>query len=107
MLPYLNAMLITAVTETIVLWWCRYRSWKVLSYFFVLNLISNFLVNFTYRQMYGLWPQIILVPSLELGVYLFEVVLLGLMTGYNRKLFLCVLLSNLITYSLGVILYGI
>ena len=106
MVVYLFPMLITAITETIVLWCCRYRGWKVLSYFFVLNLISNFLVNFTYRQVYGLWPKIILVPSLELGVYVFEVALLGLMTGYNKKLFWSVLLSNVVTYTLGVILYG-
>jgi len=99
-------MLITAITEAIVLWCCRYRGWKVLSYFFVLNLISNFLVNFTYRQVYGLWPKIILVPVLELGVYIFEAVFLGLMTRYNKKLFLSVLLSNVMTYTLGVILYG-
>ena len=106
MLLYLNAMLITAIIETIVLWCCKYRGWKVLSYFFILNLVSNFLVNFTYRRVYGLWPKIILVPALELGVYIFEVALLGLMTGYNKKLFLSVLLSNIITYSLGVLLYG-
>lgn len=106
MLAYLTAMLITAVTETIVLWVCKYRNWKVLAYFFVLNLISNFLINFTYRYTYYMFPKIILVPLLELGVYVFEVSLLGLMTGYNKKLFWCVLLSNIITYSIGVILYG-
>ena len=105
-MTYLNAMLITAVVETIVLWCCKYRGWKVLTYFFVLNLVSNFLVNFIYRQTYGMWPKIALVPTLEFGVYVFEVVLLGLMTGYNKKLFLSVLLSNVITYTLGVLIYG-
>ena len=106
MLTYLIAMLITAVTETIVLWLCKYHGWKVLSYFFVLNLISNFLVNHIYHHTYYMLPKLALVPLLELSVYVFEVVLLGLMTGYNKKLFLSVLLSNIITYSLGVLLYG-
>ena len=106
MLSYLNAMLLTAIIETIVLWCCRYRGWKVLAYFFVLNLVSNFLVNFAYRHTYYMLPKIMLVPLLEFAVYLFEVGLFGLLSGYNKKLFFCVLLSNLISYSLGVLLYG-
>ena len=105
-MSYLNAMLITAVVETIVLWCCKYRVWKVLTYFFILNLTSNFLVNFIYRQTYYMLPKIALVPMLEFGVYVFEVALLGVMTGYNKKLFLSVLLSNVITYTLGVLIYG-
>ena len=100
------AMLITAVVETIVLWCCGYRSWKLLIYFFVLNLASNFLVNFTYQHVYHMLPKIVLVPLLEFAVYVFEVGFLGLMTGYNRKLLLCVLLSNVVSYGLGVALYG-
>jgi len=106
MIYYLNAMFLTAVIETIVLWCCRYRGWKVLSYFFVLNLVSNFLVNFAYRHTYYMLPKTMLVPLLEFSVYLFEVGFLGILLGYNKKLFSCVLLSNLISYSLGVLLYG-
>ena len=102
----INAMLITAISETIFLWFCRYRSWRILGYFFILNLISNFTANVVYRNAYYVLPKIVLVLLIEFGVYVFEIGLLGLATGYNKKLFLCVLLSNIITYSLGVILYG-
>ena len=99
-------MLITAVVETIVLWCCKYRSIKTLCYFFLLNCISNLTLNLTYQHIWMMAPKIILVPLLEFLVYVFETGFLGLATGYNKKLFLCVLLSNIITYSLGVILYG-
>lgn len=100
------AMLITATVETIFLWLCRYRGWSILGYFFALNLVSNFIANGIYRNVYYMLPKIALVLLIEFGVYVFEVGLLGLAIGYNKKLFLCVLLSNMITYSLGVILYG-
>ena len=100
------AMFLTAITESIILWLCRYRSWMILVYFLGLNLISNFLANSVYQYMYYTAPKIALILLIELGVYVFEVGLLGLATGYNKKLFYCVLLSNIITYSLGVVLYG-
>ena len=106
MISYLTAMLITAVTETILLWCLKYRGWKVLTYFFILNLVSNFLVNFVYQHTYYMLPKVALIPMLEFGVYAFEVALLGLMTGYNKKLFICVFLTNLFSYSLGVLMYG-
>ena len=99
-------MFLTAIIEVFLLWFCRYHSWKILAYFFGLNLISNLLANLLYQNLYYTLPKIILIISLELTVYLFEVGLLGLMTGYNRKLFLCVLLTNLMTYVLGVLIYG-
>ena len=43
--PIFFAMGLTAVIETFLLWCFKYRTWKVLTYFFILNLISNFLVN--------------------------------------------------------------
>ena len=107
MSSYLIAMFITAVVETIVLWCCKYRYWKELGYFFLLNLISNFLVNFTYQHIWNMMPKGVLIFLLELGVYVFEVTLFGLITGYRKKMFFCVLLTNLISYSLGVLIYGI
>ena len=68
---FLKAMFLTAVIETFVLWCLRYRGWKVLSYFFVLNLVSNFLINFTYFNTWMLMPKYVLIPVLEFSVVIF------------------------------------
>lgn len=101
--PILFAMGLTAIVETFLLWCFKYRGWKVLTYFFILNLISNFLIN----AIYGYYGDIYWVPVLELGVVLFEAALLGLMTGYNKKLWLSVFATNLISFLLGVLLFGL
>ena len=103
----LVAMPLTAIVETFLLWCFRYRGWKVLSYFFVLNLISNLLINLAYRNLWGIVPKDVLILSLELIVILFEVTLLGLMTGYNKKLCFSVFFTNLCSFLLGVLLLGI
>ena len=103
---FLQAMLLTAVIETFVLWCFKYRGWKVLSYFCVLNLVSNFLINLTYYHTWMLMPKYVLIPILEFSVVIFEASLLGLMTGYNKKLWLSVFLTNLISYTTGVLIYG-
>jgi len=101
--PILFAMWLTAVIETFLLWCFKYRTWKVLIYFFILNLISNFLVNALYSYYGDIW----LVPVLELGAVVFEAALLGLMTGYNKKLWLSVFATNLISFLTGVLLFGL
>ena len=99
-------MFLTAVIETIVLWCLKYRGWKVLSYFFVLNLVSNFLLNCTYFHIFGIAPKYVLIPALEISVVIFEAGLLGLMTGYSKRVWGSVFLTNLISSSIGVLLYG-
>ena len=103
----LFAMGLTAVIETFLLWCFKYRGWKVLSYFFILNLISNFLANFVYQNLWGMVQKDILILSLELAVVLFEAILLGIMTGYNKKLWFSVFLTNLCSFLFGVFLFGI
>ena len=123
----LFTMILTAVIETSVLWCFKYRGWKILTYFFILNLISNFIVNlgatelplhicFTFFDnacfMYsggGMFDTIYYycILFLELFAVVFEAGLLGLMTGYNKKLWLSVFLTNLISFLLGVLLFGL
>lgn len=126
-LSVLFAMFLTAVIETFLLWCFKYRTWKVLTYFFILNLISNFLVNlgaaelpfhicFTFFNndcfMYsggGMLNTVYYycIPFLELFAVVFEIGLLGLMTGYNKKLWLSVFATNLISFLTGVLLFGL
>ena len=116
------AMFLTAIVETFLLWCFKYRGWKVLTYFFILNLISNlginiisdiicrFIVDFFEIPGYGLAYREVFnycVPFFELSVVLFEASLLGLMTGYNKKLWLSVFATNLISFLLGVLLFGL
>ena len=117
----LVAMFLTAVVETILLWCFKYRGWKVLTYFFILNLISNFLVNlgaevlpelFIEDDVYfysGRLGQLYYycIPFLELFAIVFEAGLLGLMTGYNKKLWISVFLTNLTSFLTGVLLFGL
>ena len=104
---YIIAMLLTAIIETFVLWCLRYRKFWVLVYFFVLNLISNFIVNFIYQNIWYVVPKIVIVPVLELSVFIFEIFFMGIYVGYNKKMFASVFLTNFISFMTGVILFGI
>lgn len=101
--PIFFAMSLTAIIETFLLWCFKYRGWTVLTYFFILNLISNFIIN----TIYDYSGDGLLVPALEVGAVVFEAGLLGLMTGYNKKMWLSVLATNLISFLTGVLLFGL
>ena len=103
----LTTMLLTAIIETIFLWWCGYHRVLVLAYFFGLNMISNCSANILYKQMTYMAPKPMLMILLELGVILFEYALLGLLTGYSKKLISCVALANAFSFIIGLILFTI
>lgn len=104
---YITAMFLTAIIETIVLWCLRYRKFLVLVWFFVLNLISNFIVNVIYQNFYYVIPKLVLIPILEISVVIFEILGLGLLTRYTKKMCVTVFFTNLISFLTGVILFGI
>ena len=104
---YLTAMFLTAGIETFGMWCCGYRKRRVLSYFFVLNLISNLAANLFYQNTQLAVPDNWLVFGIETAVVLFEIALLGLMTGYNRKMTACVLIMNLLSFACGKIIFGL
>ena len=104
---YITAMFLTASIETFILWCLRYHKFRVLVWFFVLNLISNFIVNVVYQNLYYVVPHIVLVPGLELSVVIFEILGLGLLTRYTKKICVSVFFTNLISFLTGVILFGI
>ena len=104
---YITAMFATSIIETFVLWVLKYRRFWVLAYFFVLNLVSNFIINVIYQNFYYIAPKIVLVSGLEFCVFVFESMLMGIVVGYNGKMFLSVFLTNLISFLVGVFLFGI
>lgn len=107
MIPIFFAMFLTALVETCLLWCFKYRSKKLLFFYFVLNLISNFVANISYQKLWGIIPQGWLIFILETGVLFFEIVLFGLTIGYNKKLYYSVFLTNLISFLLGILLFGL
>lgn len=100
-------MFLTALVETCFLWCFKYRRKKLLFFYFVLNLISNFVANISYQKLWGIIPQGWLIFILETGVLFFEIVLFGLADGYNKKLYYSVFLTNLISFLFGVLLFGL
>ena len=110
---YFFPMVLTAAIETFVLWrFKEYRKWGILAYFAILNLISNVLVNYLHATSFFSGNDNLLAPShadiflLELGAVLFEFIWLGLKTGYSKKLLFVVFICNLISFLIGVILFG-
>ena len=103
----LTTMFLTAIIETIFLWWCNFRKVLALVYFFGLNLLSNCAANIVYAQLIQTTPKLFLMVAIEICVILFETAMLGLLTGYSKKMFTCVLLSNLFAFFVGLIVFAI
>ena len=102
----LYAMFLAGVVETFILWRFRYRGWKNLIYIFVVNLLSNYIVNQYYD--YVLWrvqviPIAILI--LETAAILFETLLLGIVLKYSKKLFGSVVLANIVSFFVGLVIF--
>lgn len=95
------SMILTGILETFCLWCFGYKERKVLAYFFILNLLSNYAVNILYCQQYGG------IIVLEISAICFETLALGLLTKYSWKLFWDVIKTNIISFVVGVIAYVI
>ena len=91
------SMILTGILETYCLWCFGYKRREVLTYFFILNLLSNYAVNILYTQQhYG-------IIVLEISAICFESLALGLLTKYSWKLFWDVTKTNIISFVVGVI----
>lgn len=107
-LIYFMAALLTAMIETTFFWCCKYRSKAFLTYVFAVNILTNVLINQVLRIAYPFFSSCIyyLIFLLELGVFISEFILLS---AYLRKdyarIFILVFLANLITWSLGEVLF--
>ena len=96
---YLCPMLLTAAIETFILWiFKEYRKRGILIYFAILNLISNFALNYSFPHIRTLTA----LTLLELSAVVFEFTLLGIKAGYSKKLFFIILLCNVISFLTGI-----
>ena len=92
-------MFLAGTIETFILWCFKYRGWKNLSYIFVVNLVSNFIVNMCYTYLDMRSPYWVLM--LEMGAVLFEFLLLGITLKYSKKLLGSIVVANFASFFLG------
>ena len=98
------AMFSTAIIETVLLFCFKYRNWKVLAYFFLLNLMSNCLLNTFGAMWIDRGPEIPRLLCAEILVVVVETGALSLMTGLTGRLCLCVFMTNLVSFLTGLVL---
>ena len=104
MIIYVYAALLTAIVETAFFWCCRYRNKKFLGYVFLINILTNVVVNQVFAGTYDIFPYNIygLIFLLELGVFISEYVLLAVYLRKNSALLAVqVFFANLITWGIG------
>ena len=97
---FFRVLIINAVIETFVLWCFKYRKPSILIYYALLNIISNCAVNSIYHITHT--ETVMFVLTLEVLAVLFEFALLGLKTGYTKRVFWAVLACNVISFLFGV-----
>ncbi len=105
---YIYAMLITAIIETYFFLLCHYYGNGFLLFVFIINLISNFLVNQIYVKIAPVFPYNIyyLIFILEMGVVLSEYIAIELfLNKWTGKMLMLVFLANLITWGGGEIFF--
>ena len=103
----LTAMLLTAVIETVFFCCLGYRKGKLLAYVFIINLLTNLLVNLAFQAWYAdfPWHHRILATVLEICVVGSEFYLIGLYDKrWTAKLLRLVFLANLLSYGTGIVL---
>lgn len=101
-------MLITAFVETYFFLLCRYRGNGFLLFVFIINLISNFVVNQIYFSVAPAFPYNIyyLIFMLEMCVVLAEYIAIELfLNKWTCKMLGLVFLANLITWGGGEIFF--
>ena len=96
---FIISMFIAGIVETFFLWVFGHKGWKVLTYFFAINLISNYAVNILYHHHYGVNTVLLL----EIAAIIFETIALGLLTKYSWKLLWDVTKTNIISFILGIV----
>ena len=106
--PIIYCMLATAVIETLFFRLCRFKERKTLMYIFFINLLSNLVLNlFSYYSMPAEGFPMIATAALEIGVVLFEFLMLGIITGWKFKIFGLLILSNALSYGTGLLFYSL
>ena len=106
--PWLwDAALATAVIETPIFWLCGYRRSVENVWFFVVNIVSNLLLN----EFIGATPRNFPYPCVVLLGEIFVVFLELALCGYavrekgGKRLFRVLLLTNAVSFLAGVIYF--
>ncbi len=106
--PWLwDAALATAVIETPIFWLCGYRRSVENVWFFVVNIVSNLLLN----EFIGATPRKFPYPAAvllgEVFVVLLEFALCGYVVEEKRgaNLFRVLLLTNVVSFLAGVVYF--
>ena len=103
----LEAALATAVIETPIFWLCGYRRATECLWFFVVNIVSNLLLN----EFLGATPGTLPYPAAVLLGELFVVLLEYALCGYTvrdkggKRLFRVLLLTNVVSFVAGIIYF--
>ncbi|MBP5200387.1 MAG: hypothetical protein J6Z82_07035 [Schwartzia sp.] len=105
--PWLwEAALATAVIETPLFWLCGYRRSAEAAWFFVVNLVSNLLLNEFLAGTPRAFPYPAAMLLGEIFVVLLEFALCGYMVrGKGAKLFRVLLLTNAISFLAGILYF--
>ncbi len=106
--PWLmEAALATAVIETPLFWLCGFRQPREFAWFFLVNLISNLLLNSFIGENFGVLPDSVSVLLGEIFVLALEFALCGyVIEGRERgKLLRVLLLTNTVSFLTGVLYF--
>ena len=103
----LDAALATAVIETPIFWLCGYRRKTEWIWFFVVNIVSNLLLNEFLDAMPRTFSYLLAVLLGEIFVVLLEFALCGYAVREKggKRLFRVLLLTNAVSFLAGVIYF--
>lgn len=103
----LDAALATAVIETPLFWLCGYRQRAEYLWFFIVNIVSNLLLN----EFIDATPRDFPYPAAVLLGEIFVVLLEYALCGYavrergGARLFCVLLLTNVVSFVAGIIYF--
>ena len=104
----MDAALATAVIETPIFWLCGYRRRAEVAWFFVVNIVSNLLLNEFIDATPRDFPYPAAVLLGEIFVVLLEFALCDYVVRENRgRLFRVLLLTNAASFLAGVVYFFI
>ena len=103
----LDAALATAVIETPIFWLCGYRRAAEWIWFFVLNIVSNLLLNECLAELPWTFPYAAAVLFGEIFVVLLEYALCGYAVREKggKRLFRVLLLTNAVSFVAGIVYF--
>lgn len=103
------ALFLTLIFEGLVFMFCKFKRKDFWIMFFLINILTNLSVNLILFSLSIFLPYTVLVIILyilEISVIFIEYFFYTKEEGKSIKLFLCTFLANLLSYSLGLLIFG-